>query len=242
MEIPRLIAHRGLHDDNTCENSLAAFKAAAEMGVAIELDVRLTKDCRIVVFHDENLLRLTGADAKVCDFTYEQLGALTLCGGEKIPLLKDVLELVGGRVPILIELKGGSPIGVLEKRLRRLLRSYEGEYAVMSFDLRRVLWFRLFAPNITRGVLLSRFKEKPYGEYFLRLISANPKVWNIIASPDFIACDLRSVCMEDIIAAFNRDVSYISWTASGDELFYAAQKFSRSVIFERVTPEMLTEK
>lgn len=242
MDYPKLIAHRGLHGADICENSMSAFKAAVDEGYAIELDVRLTKDCRLIVFHDENLLRMTGIDARPEEFTYEQLKAFTLKGSdEKIPLLKDVLKLVGGKVALFIEIKSSSLVGVAEKRLNALMKGYKGDWAVMSFDLRRVLWFRIFAPSVTRGVLLSRFKSKPAWEYFVRLISAVPGVWNFVAKPDYIACDLRSADIKDVIEAFNRDVKYISWTAKGDDLFSEAEKFSGSVIFENVSKDILSQ-
>lgn len=135
MEYPAIIAHRGLHTENFPENSLLAFENAVNNGIAIELDVRLTKDCKLVVFHDKNLFRMTGIDADISDFDYAQLSALTLKDTkEKIPLLTEVLKTVSGKVPIFIEIKEGSPVGILEKRLDKLLKNYHGDCAVMAFN------------------------------------------------------------------------------------------------------------
>ena len=128
MEFGKYIAHRGLYGKDVPENSLRAFENAVRSGVPAELDVRLTKDGRIVVFHDSSLLRMCSVDAEISDFTYDQLSSFKLDGSnEKIPLLSEVLSLVQGRIPLLIEVKDGAPFWTLEKRLYHLLKGYKGE-------------------------------------------------------------------------------------------------------------------
>jgi glycerophosphoryl diester phosphodiesterase len=233
MDFGKYIAHRGLWGENIPENSLSAFERAAQLGFAAELDVRLTKDCKMVVFHDENLERMCGVDGRLSDFTYEQLKAFSLGDtDEKIPLLKDVLIKVDGRVPLLIELKCCAPWGDLEKRAVRLLRGYKGKYAIESADPFSLLWLRLFAPKICRGQLISGYKSKPYAKYILRKICCQPVVWNVISKPDFVAADLRSVSVESLFAAIDIDADFITWTADRDDLMEAAQTFSKTVIFE----------
>lgn len=233
MNFGKYIAHRGLHGGNIPENSIPAFKRAAEKGFAVELDVRLTKDCKMVVFHDKDLERMCGVDGEIIDFTYEQLQAFDLKdSGEKIPLLKDVLKEIDGKVPILIELKGCAPWGDLEKRVYKLLKKYKGEFAVQSFDPFSVMWFRLFAPEVKRGQLISDHKTKLDMQYIARRIAAMPFVWKLISKPEFIACDLRSVSMESLFAALDMDADFITWTAKSDELIQSAEQFSKTVIFE----------
>lgn len=235
LNFGKYIAHRGLHniEDGIPENSLPAFKAACDKGIAIELDVRLTKDGRVVVLHDMSLYRSCGIDASVSDFTYNQLCAFSLQNtNEKIPPLSQVLKLVNGKVPLLIEIKDGHGLGILEKRTYKLLEKYKGEYAVQSFNPLSLLWFRLFAPKVTRGQLISKFKKKNTFKYLLRLICAMPIVWKLISKPEFIACDLRSVSLETAFQAVDSNADFITWTADSKELIETALQFSKSVICE----------
>lgn len=235
MNFGKYIAHRGLHGGNIPENSLTAFKAAADNGLAIELDVRLTKDCKLVVFHDKDLMRMCGVEGNVRDYTYNQLGAFTLKGSdEKIPLLTDVLKCVGGRVPLLIEIKNGEPLISTEKRLNALLKKYVGDYAVQSFDPLSMLWFRIFAPNVTRGQLISQNKKNFDLEYILRLICANPLVWRLISKPDFISADLRSASQMQKQQAQEIGADYIIWTVRTKQQLKAANYFTDTVIFEDI--------
>lgn len=242
MEFPELIAHRGLHSESVPENSMSAFREALNHGLAIELDVHLTKDCRVVVFHDENLKRMTGIDAKLEDFTYEQLCAFRLKdSGEKIPLLAEVLKLVSGRVPIFVEIKEGSPVGILEKRLDALMKKYSGSWCVMSFNPLRINWFRKNSPCVCRGILISKFKNKFNGDFIKKSIASQSFVWKNLAQPDFVAYDLRCVTMEAIVEAFNNSCAFIGWTARSEELLTEALKFCKSVIFENIPPQKAIE-
>lgn len=244
MDFGKYIAHRGLHNINegVPENSLSAFENACKKGLAIELDVRLTKDGKVVVFHDKNLKRMCGVDANVSDFTYEQLSAFKLKDtNEKIPLLSQTLKLVKGRVPLLIEIKGEQGLFDIEKRTYNLLRKYKGKVAVQSFSPMSMLWFRIFAPNVERGQLISTYKGKLKGKewikYISRLISANPFVWRFISKPQFIACDLKSISLEKAFQALDCNADFITWTANSDELMESAKQFSKSVIFENLSDD-----
>lgn len=120
------VAHRGLHaaGKGVPENSLPAFRAAAEAGYAIELDVHRASDGTLVVFHDHDLRRMTGARGTVERMDFRSLRRLRLGGTAcTIPLLREVLECVGGRVPLLIELKNGGLPGALERTLVRSSRA-----------------------------------------------------------------------------------------------------------------------
>lgn len=242
MDFPSLIAHRGLHNEAFPENSMGAFKNAVSHGLAIELDVHLTKDCRLVAFHDSNLERMTGVDAEIEDFTYEQLTALKLKDTEeKIPLLHDVLKEISGKVPLVIEIKEGSPVGILEKRLYTLMKNYKGDWCVMSFNPLRIGWFKKFAPEVVRGMLLSRHKKKLTLNYIKKYITSLTPVHNTLASPDFIAYDLRSVTMDALMDAFSCGCPLLGWTAQNEETLTEALKFCVGVIFENISPERATE-
>ena len=146
----RYYAHRGLHntDGTAPENSLPAFIAAAEHGYGIELDVHITKDDQIIVFHDDDLLRMCGVDAKTEDFTYAQLQELTLAGTEhRIPLFSEVLEVYAGAGPMVLELKTGPRKYELCEKTYAELKGYVGDVCIESFDPRIVRWWKKNAPE-----------------------------------------------------------------------------------------------
>lgn len=150
-----LYAHRGLHGDGVPENSLAAFERAAAAGYGMELDVQLTCDGRLVVFHDETLRRVCGVEGRLCDMTYDQLRAAPLPDGSAIPLFADVLALVNGRVPLIVEIKHHGGAERNARAALEALQGYAGPYCVESFHPLAVRYFKKHAPNIVRGQLAS---------------------------------------------------------------------------------------
>ena len=182
------IAHRGLYskDQSTPENSLAAFNKAANAGYGMELDVQLSKDGKVVVFHDDTLNRVCEVNARVDSLDYEKLQDLRLCGtDERIPLFSQVLKTVDGRTPMIVELKSGPHNRELCEKTLALLKEYKGDFCVESFDPTIVAWFRFHAPRILRGQLSQPAKvykmKKPLG-----FILGNTLL-NCIARPQFIA-------------------------------------------------------
>jgi glycerophosphoryl diester phosphodiesterase len=159
--VHRPIAHRALHDraQGRPENSRAAIRAAIEHGYGIEFDLQLSADGVPMVFHDPYLMRLTGQDGAVRERTAEELGRLSLKGGEEgIPTLGEVLALVAGRVPVLIEVKDQSHVlgpveGTLEEATVAALRGYEGPVALMSFNPHSAMALRDAAPDLPRGLV-----------------------------------------------------------------------------------------
>ena len=149
-------AHRGLHakDKSVPENSLAAFRLAVEAGYGIELDIRFTKDKQLVVFHDDTLLRMCGVDQRVDAFTYAELQEFRLLDSdEQIPLFSEVLSLVNGRIPLLVEIKTGPENVLLCQHAYDMLQTYQGLYCIESFHPMIVRWFKKHAPQILRGQL-----------------------------------------------------------------------------------------
>ncbi|MDO5658233.1 MAG: glycerophosphodiester phosphodiesterase family protein [Paracoccus sp. (in: a-proteobacteria)] len=157
------IAHRGLHGVGVPENSMAAFRAAIEAGYGIELDVQPAGDGTPMVFHDEDLSRLTGADGLIAATSRDALAALRLFGtGEGVPTLAEVLELVAGRVPLLIEIKDqdgalGPQIGALAADVAAMVADYAGPVALMSFNPHMVAACRDAAPDVPRGLTSCHF-------------------------------------------------------------------------------------
>lgn len=150
-----LYAHRGLHDGNrqTAENSLEAFNRAVQGGYGIELDVQLTADDQLVVFHDRSLKRVCGVDADLFALTYEQLTAHPLPDGSRIPLFSEVLKLVDGRSPMIVEVKYHHQPAKIAAAALAALRPYQGPYCVESFHPLVVRYFKKNAPDIIRGEL-----------------------------------------------------------------------------------------
>lgn len=150
FQIP--IAHRGLHNNMVPENSLSAFKEALAKGYAIELDVHLSNDGEVVVFHDHELERITGQAGTIGDTNYLELKDYRLLQTEEtIPTLKQTLELVQGRVPLFIEIKQKSDPGILEQKVYQLLSAYKGPLIILSFNAKSLEWFRINAPELLRG-------------------------------------------------------------------------------------------
>ena len=191
----RLYAHRGLHDNasDAPENSLAAFRKAVEKGFGIELDVQLTKDLVPVVFHDFTLKRVCGVDKKVRELTFDQLQELRLCGSDqRIPSFDQVLRLVKGRVPLIIEYK----IEALDTRVcelgDRLLSDYPGAYCMESFNPLGVWWYKRHRKEVFRGILSDNYVkngDRAFPAIFYEIL--HNMLFNFLAKPDFIAYNCR---------------------------------------------------
>lgn len=241
MKFGKYIAHRGLHNEKLWapENSAEAFRRAVDRGYGIELDVHLTKDGNIVVFHDEGLFRMTGDHRKITDLTVDEIKQLRLRDtSEKIPLLSEVLKIVDGKVPLLIEIKNSTrKIGKLEKQLAYLMKYYKGYWAVQSFNPFRLSWFRRNAPKIKRGQLVT-IKKKKDGlfKFLANMVFSNQFWWKHFSKPDFLSYDLKIVTMDTVLTAVANNCRLFTWTAQTREAFIEAQKLSDSVIFENFIP------
>lgn len=182
-------AHRGLHDNagDAPENSMAAFRKAAEAGLGMELDVQVTKDGVPVIFHDFKLERICGVEGKVVNRTYEELQSYTLCqSDERIPRLADLLEMVEGRVPLIVEIKAETADVSCCAAIDRLLRAYQGPYCIESFNPMVLWWFRRNRGTVVRGQLSSNFRKE--GEYWnLLYFAMTHLLFNFLTKPDFIA-------------------------------------------------------
>ncbi|EKF19540.1 glycerophosphodiester phosphodiesterase [Nitratireductor pacificus] len=169
----RPIAHRGLHDMNSArwENTLSAFEAAAQAGYAIECDVHLSADDVPMVFHDAALRRLTGADGNIRDRSAAELGRLAVGGtGDRVPSLGDMLALVAGRVPIVIELKGSDGHDArLVERVIGTVDGYDGAVALMSFEHRLIRNLAARAPERPRGLTAEGISPEEIEAHFSML-------------------------------------------------------------------------
>jgi glycerophosphoryl diester phosphodiesterase len=150
-------AHRGLHGPGVPENSMASFRAALGLGAGIECDVRLSGDGEVMIFHDHDLRRLCASGLAVESTRADVLVSQRLFdSSEHIPRLRELLDLVAGRVPILIELKcrGGNAARLSEAVADRLA-SYAGPFGVMSFEPAVGRWLARHRPDLRRGLVIS---------------------------------------------------------------------------------------
>ena len=187
-------AHRGLHDDVLPENSMGAFKAAVEKGYGMEFDLQLTKDKKVVVHHDRSLKRVCGVEKSIGELSYDELKEIKLGNSEEVtPLFSDVLKMVDGRVPMVIEIKNYDKISELCSLVWDELKDYEGEYCIESFHPIIVRWFKKYHPEVVRGQLMTRFtgkEENGYPNAVLAWLATN-LFTNCLTRPDFEAYDHR---------------------------------------------------
>ena len=237
----RYIAHRGYfnNEGEAPENSLAAFKAAIDKGFPIELDVQLSKEGEIVVFHDFTLKRACSVDKKVKELTVSELKELKLFKSEeKIPTFKEVLDFIDGRVPLLIELKVSNVSFELSKRTAKALENYKGVYSIQSFNPVAVLWWRLNKKEIARGQLsgeLKKFDEHP-GAITTFLITH--LITNIFVLPDFVSFkfeDRHLLCYK-LCKAIYRPFTFC-WTIKKNENLKIGAKEFDGVIFDSCQPQ-----
>ncbi len=233
-------AHRGLYDNEhgIPENSMAAFRRAVDKGYGIELDVHLTADNQLVVFHDDTLTRMCGVNKKISSFLYSDLMQLRLLGTEEgIPLFKDVLELIDGKVPLIIELKvDGSNQNLLCPLVWQLLSRYKGDYCIESFHPFVLQWFKRHEPQVVRGQLSCNFfKENPHCDIVLFLMSN--LMTNFFTHPDFIA--YKYLDLDNPAVIYNRKLFHIMtvvWTIPGKPTYDRFKNKVDAMIFEGFEP------
>ena len=230
----KMYAHRGLWNKDFPENSLSAFKNAIKNGYAIELDVNPIEDGTPVVFHDSKMSRMTGTDGYIQNMTREELDTVTLLdSNEKIPTLEEVLKLVNGKTPLLIEIKNQDKVGELERRVLDLLKNYKGEYAIQSFNPYTLKWFYEHAPKIWRGQLASYFKGEKlslFKKLVLRRLGMKKYTHH-----NFVSYDLANLPNK-----FTKklEVPLLTWTVKKQEDYIKAIQYADNVIFEGFEPKI----
>ena len=233
----RNIAHRGLFskDQTIPENSIAAFNRACENGYGMELDVQLSADGQVVVFHDDTLNRMCGVDSRVDALKYDELSCLSLKGSDqRIPLFSEVLKAVDGRGPLIVELKTCAKRAELCSKTYDILKEYKGEYCIESFDPFIVGWFKKHAKTVFRGFL----SQLPghYGNSAKDVITGallGRALFNFIARPEFIAYQIGKRPLA-IRFCLKLGAIPVAWTAHDP----ACEKDNDVVIFEHYEPEI----
>ena len=208
-----LIAHRGVHDFSCPENSMGAFRRAIRKNYIIELDVHMLKDGTVVVFHDDSLYRMCGIKKKIKDYTYEELKKIKLLDSNYvIPTFESVLNLINGRVPIIVELKYDLKVGCLENEVVKFLDDYNGDFCVKSFNPLSIRWFKKNRPNYIRGLLISN-KKKTFKEKFMH--SYLPF---LLCRPDFVSCNYL-LFNNRLIKKYMKKHPVIAWTVKSEKIY-----------------------
>lgn len=231
-----LFAHRGLHtkDLKIPENTISAFLNAIDNNFDIELDILLSKDNKIIVFHDENLNRIFKIDEKVKNLTFEQLQKNTIYDtDQKIPLLVDVLKLVNHKANLLIEIKPSVDIKKMGPIFINEMKNFNGKWAVFSFNPFIINWFRKNYPDVIRGQISKMYSKND--NFFLRLL-LNKMRTNIITKPDFISYYIKDL-PKKFLNKINKKKVVISYTATNQEQFDLVKKHYDNVVFEHFIPK-----
>lgn len=231
-------AHRGLHnrEKGVPENSLMAFELAARGGFGMELDVQLTQDGQVVVHHDRSLGRTCGVERNIDEMTCQELSGCRLFGTqEKVPLFSQVLELVDGRTPLIVEIKSYARQEELCQKTMALLEGYPGLYCVESFDPRVVRWFKRHHPGIIRGQLMC-YKPQEDMPGWMAFIGRN-LLTNFLTRPHFEAYDFTTRHNASLRAARRvYGMQEVSWTLRSYEDYKAAKEDGCLCIFENFLP------
>lgn len=235
-----MAAHRGLYekDQSVPENSLEAFRRAAENGYGVELDVQLTKDGAVVVFHDDTVDRMTESRGRVDSFTLAELQAMPLMGTEhRVPLFTDVMAVLDGVSPTIVELKSTENYPELCEKTLAILRTLKGPYCVESFDPRIVRWFYKNAPDLTRGQLTESFRYwRKAGAPLHKALLMHTLFVNFLTHPQFIAFGRgrRPLCW---FLARPAGAMTVFWTERPDSGHETLAKRYDCRIFEHYRPE-----
>lgn len=232
----RYYAHRGLHDGAIPENSLAAFRAAVEAGYGMELDVRLSRDGEVVVFHDATLKRMCGLDQRVDALTLKELRKLRLGDSlETVPTFREVLRAVNGKTPLIVEFKADGDWKTLCRKTVELLADYRGDWCAESFDPRVVRWFRLHAPGVLRGQLSEpcrSFKKLPQPLRFLM----GTLLVNCWGRPHFIAYGDGERLNLSARLCRRLGGMWVVWTVRDPQRAKALETDRHAIIFEHFKP------
>lgn len=240
LKIP--IAHRALHDSagNRPENSRAAIRAAIAGGYGIEIDLQLTADAQAMVFHDYDLERLTGEGGPIRKITAEAAARIPLRygDGETIPALTEVLGIVAGQVPLLIEIKDqdgdmGPDIGVLEQATVRALDGYAGPVAVMSFNPHSVCRMKELAPDLPRGLVTCGYDavDWPLSARTRERLREIPDFDR--AGAAFISHDRKDLARQRVADLRRSGVPVLCWTIRSPNQEAEARRFADNITFER---------
>ena len=233
--ITRAVAHRGYHKAGVPENSILAFERAMAHGYPIETDVQMTADGVLVCFHDDTLNRMTGVDKKIWDVAFADLKELKLSDSDEgIPTFAELLALVGGKVPLLIELKTQPKNQEVCDKVIELLADYEGEFAIQSFDPRVMSMVKKANPSILRGQLLERGARHENLSPIVDKMLSNGLL-NVLSKPDFINANWSALPLPK---RMTRGKRVLCWTVRSEEEEQKALPYVQGYVFENINPKL----
>jgi len=241
--LTRPIAHRALHDASRPENSLSAVRAAVEAGYGIEIDVQPSADGVAMVFHDETLNRMTALTGPITSRTADELKTIPLQDTPNtIPTLSDVLTAVGGRVPLVIEIKDqsgtlGPKVGTLEDAVARQIEGYAGPLAVMSFNPFSVAQMLDLAPDVPRGLVTCSFEDEEWAAINSDWRHALAQMSQLEgAEAAFISHHATDLHSPSVAHARTKGAAILCWTIRSQGAADAALKIADQITFEGFTP------
>jgi len=240
----RPVAHRGLHDASAgvMENTPSAVKAAISYGFAIEVDLQVSKDGEAMVFHDATLDRLTTSKGKVLDRTAKQLKRVNFKETkDRMWTLSDLLQLVRGVVPLVIEIKSPrGDVGPLESRVAEVLSTYNGPACVMSFNPHSIITLKTLAPTLVRGLVAGRFADIPAWAHLSEKerFKRRNLLYCFEADADFIAYHVKVLpALAPWVARTVLIKPLLSWTVRSEQDRSTVKRWADQMIFEGFVPD-----
>lgn len=228
----RPIAHRGLWGGDITENSLSAYKNAANCGFPIEIDLYASKDGVLYSFHDADTLRMTGVDGYIYEKTSQEINALSIGNDQKIPTFDEVLKIAENKVPLLIEIKNQPNKKIVDMVVDKL-KNYNGEFAIQSFNPAYLIRLKKLAPNFLRGILVT-LDDKDFGKLsFFKKTILKKMLLNGLFRPDFISIKYTFL---PSVQKKRKKVALLAWTVTDKFSADDIKPFCDNIIFENFIP------
>lgn len=235
-------AHRGLHDNESDapENSLESFRQAVEKGYGIELDVQVTKDLVPVVFHDYDLNRACGVDKRISELVYDELSQYRLFESqERIPTLREALDCIGGKVPVIVELKIPFKPDNTCRAASEVLNDYSGLYCIESFNPFGLGWYKKHYPGIIRGQLSTNFNKDKIAGSKMQYFILKHLLFNFHTKPDFIAYGHKyKKSLSFTICRKLYKTMTVAWTIKSQKEYKDSMGYFDIIIFDSFIPKI----
>ncbi len=235
-----LIAHRGLHsiDLSVPENSIASYTKALEKGYSIELDINVLKDGTVLAFHDHHFKRMCNDDRELRDVTYEECKNLKLLKTEeKIPKFDQVLKIINGKVPLLIELKPHGDVIFLCESFMKTIQDYQGAWAIFSFHPKVVSWFKKYHPEIIRGQISEYFKDDKKMNFIAKYLMKS-LFFNRFTKPDFVSYGIYDMPNKYLDKLMKKGLTVISYAARSQKEYDFVKSHYHNTVFEFFEPKI----
>lgn len=232
------IAHRGFHNQNLniLENTKEAFEYALQKEFSIECDLNMLKDGTVVVFHDKNLNRLCSVDKDLKDLSIHEIRNIRLKDKKSsIITLEELIQIVKGKKPLLIELKPFNNPKIFVDRVMDVLKDYHGPYALFSFHPMIVYQLKKKYPHVIRGQISSFYKEDTMNPIARMVLK---RMWlNLLTKPDFISYHNKDLPNKYATRFYRKKGVVISFVAQTEKEFTRIRSLYHNVVFEHFEPK-----